>query len=46
VVERGWASGRRASSLARDLDGAGILGFTQGNYSRAEAFITEFLALD
>jgi len=45
AVDQGRASGLRSGALARALEGAGVLAFTQGDYSRAEAFITEFLAL-
>jgi predicted ATPase/DNA-binding CsgD family transcriptional regulator len=45
AVEQGRARGLRTSALARALDGAGVLAFTQGDYSRAEAFITDYLTL-
>jgi predicted ATPase/DNA-binding CsgD family transcriptional regulator len=45
AVDQGRASGLRTCGLARALEGAGVLSFTQGDYSRAEAFVTEFLTL-
>ena len=45
AIAQGQASGARTIALARALDGAGVLAFSQGDYARAEAFITEYLAL-
>jgi predicted ATPase/DNA-binding CsgD family transcriptional regulator len=45
AIDQGRARGLHSSALARALDGASVLAFSQGDYSRAEAFITEYLTL-
>lgn len=45
AIAQSHARGVRTTALARALDGAGVLAFSRGDYERAEAFITEYLAL-
>ena len=45
AISHSQARGIRSTTLARALDGAGVLAFSQGDYLRAEAFITDYLAL-
>jgi DNA-binding CsgD family transcriptional regulator/tetratricopeptide (TPR) repeat protein len=45
AIARTRASGVRTLALARALDGAGVLALSQGDYTHAEAFITDELAL-
>ena len=45
AISQSQARGVRSTTLARALDGAGVLAFSQGDYGRAEAFITEYLTL-
>jgi predicted ATPase/DNA-binding CsgD family transcriptional regulator len=45
AIDQGQARGLRTRALARALDGASVLAYSQGDYPRAEAFITDYLAL-